>query len=172
MDRITQAKMNAVLRQGRGMIDRHGWMVQGVGGGGTEYEPSYCYSVGFSKNLGHPEVYMVGFPFELTTSLINVVGNSIKEGMRFDKACYSDVIVEGYPVAFMPLDRRSVIRHSAIGRNMLNQMFDEVQMFLPDTAGLFPWDNGCDRRYAEIQRNLLLTIGDPPEKGVRVPLPT
>jgi len=171
MNKVTQAQLNDVLRRGRGLIAKYGWMVQAVGGGPSESEMPYSYSVGFSKNLGHPEIYMVGFDFDLSRTLINDVGNLIKNGMRFDGACYSDSIVERFPVAFMPLERRSVIRNSAAGRSMLNQVFDGVQMFLPDPDGLFPWDDGCDPTYARIQTTRLTPVGDPPAKEARVPLP-
>jgi hypothetical protein len=169
MDKITQGALNDILRRGRKMIAEHGWMVQGVGGDPSKDVPSYSYSVGLSKNHGHPEIFMVGFPFDLTRSLTNVAGSHIKDGMRFDKACYSDVIVDGFPVAFLPLDRRSVIRHTAAGRSMLNDVFEGVQMFLPDPNGLFPWDSGCDPTYATIQTSLLETVGGPPERHFRVP---
>ena len=152
----------AYIKRGQTIIRRYGWMVQAVLP--DDQQPSYSYSVGLSKTYGHPEVFMVGFDPELARSLINVAGNHIKGGMRFDQPCLSDRIIEGFPAAFRPLDFGSAYDHSNAGRAILGRSFDGVQLFLPDAAGRFPWEDGCDPRYATIQTSLLVTVGEPPSR--------
>lgn len=125
---------------------------------------SYSYTVGFSKNHGHPEIFMVGFHPDMARSLLNVAGGHVRVGMRFDSPILSDVIVEDYAVAFRPIQFKSVVRHSNAGRQILGKAFDGVQIFLPDATGLFPWDAGCDPAYASVQTSLLTLVGDPPQR--------
>jgi len=174
MKKVTKADLDAYIRRARGLIAEHGWVVQYIGpgipgSGARQDDPPYAYSVGFSRAFNHPEIYLVGLPYETSVSVINAAGNRIKEGMRFDGACYSDVIVEHFPVAFMPIEKRSVISHSAAGRNILGSVFQGVQMVVPDAAGRFPWDEGCDPDMATIQMSLVNVVGEPPSPDARVP---
>jgi Domain of unknown function (DUF4262) len=148
------------IRKARRIIRDHGWMVQAVLP--DERQTSFSYSVGLSSKFSHPEVFMVGFDPELARSLINAAGNHIKGGIRFDAPMLADGIIEGFPAAFRPLRQSSVIDHSNAGRTILGKSFPGVQLFLPDAGGRFPWEPGCDPRYAEVQTSLLETEGEPP----------
>jgi hypothetical protein len=157
------------IRKARGIVRRHGWLVQAVLP--DENQPAYSYSVGLSGGrFRHPEIFMVGFHPDLCRSLINVAGGHVKDGLRFDRACYSDVIAQGFPVAFMPLDRDSVTMHSNAGLAILGKDFGGVLLVLPDVTGRFPWDIGCDPNYAGVQTSLLRMESDsPPSPDARVP---
>jgi len=150
------------IRKGRELIKQHGWMVQHVFG--DEKEPAFSYTVGLSQNHAHPEVYMVGINPETCQSILNGVGRHVRDGLRFDAPGYSDVIVDGYLAAFRPVSKKSVLKYSNAGRAMLNASFEAMQLFLPDVEGRFPWDEGCDPRYASIQTSLLVLEGEPPPR--------
>jgi Domain of unknown function (DUF4262) len=147
------------IRRGQAIVRRYGWMVQAVLA--DQRQPTYSYSVGFSKIYGHPEIFIVGFHPDMCRSLINVAGNHIAKGLRFDAPMLSDGIIEDFPVAFRPLRLSSVSEHSNAGRAILGRSFPGTQLFLPDPGGRFPWEPGCDPRYAAIQTSLLETMGDP-----------
>ncbi len=151
------------IRRAREIIAQHGWMVQAVLPGDTQ--PPYSYTVGLSQApFHHPEIFLVGLHPEQARPLLNVAGNHVKGGMRFDRATLSDQIIEGYPAAFRPIKSRSTVRHSNAGRAILGRAFDGVQLILPDAEGLFPWESGCDFQYASVQRSLLDLYGDPPAR--------
>jgi hypothetical protein len=152
----------AYIKRGQTMVRRYGWMVQAVLA--NDQQPTYSYSVGLSTTFSHPEIFMVGFHPDMCRSLINVAGNHIKGGMRFDAPCLSDVILESFPAAFLPVHFGSAYDHSNAGRAILGHSFDAVQLFLPDAAGLFPWESGCDPQYAAVQTSLLLTVSEPPAR--------
>lgn len=151
------------VRKARRIIREHGWMVQGVLPDASQV--SYSYSVGLASRFGHPEIFMVGFDPELARSLINIAGNHVKESIRFDTAMLADGIIEGYPAAFRPLLLSSVYQHSNAGLAILGMPFEGVQLLLPDADGRFPWEPGCDPRYATVQTSLLTTEGDPPARS-------
>jgi hypothetical protein len=150
----------AYIKCGQTIVRRYGWMVQAVLA--DESQPSYSYSVGLSKTFSHPEIFMVGFDPELRRSLINVAGNHIRNGMRFDAPMLVNGIIESFPAAFRPLHFGSAYNWSNAGRAILGRSFEGVQLFLPDAGGRFPWEPGCDPRYAAIQTSLLEPEGDPP----------
>jgi Domain of unknown function (DUF4262) len=131
-------------------------------GSPSRCRPTFSYSVGLSKGWRHPEIFLVGFHPDVARSLVNVAGGHVKAGLRFDRPVLSDQIIEGYPAAFRPITRKSCVRHSNAGRVILGRAFDGVQLFLPDAAGLFPWEAGCDPVYASGQMSLLELEGDPP----------
>ncbi|MPR07812.1 DUF4262 domain-containing protein [Microvirga tunisiensis] len=95
---------------------------------------------------------------------MNDAGEHVRSGRRYDRAAFADEIIEGYAVAFMPIQSRSAVRHSNAGRAILGRAFDGVQMILPDARGLFPWDAGCDPQYATVQMSLLDLAGDLPAR--------
>lgn len=150
------------IKRARTLVRRYGWMVQGVLP--DESQPTYSYSVGLSKTFGHPEVFMVGFHPNVARSIINVAGNKVKADAWLDAPAYVDEIIESYPVAILPLDAASVFEHSTAGRAILGRSFDGVLLLLPDAAGRFPWDAGCDPTYATGQTSFLRIVGDPPSR--------
>lgn len=151
------------IRRGREIIARHGWMVQAVLP--DDKQPSYSYTVGLSQSpTFHPEIFLVGFHPEQARPLLNGAGEHVRNGRRFDRATLADEIIEGYPAAFMPIKSRSTVRHSNAGRAILGRAFDGVQLILPDAAGLFPWEDGCDPQYETVQMSLLDLYGDPPAR--------
>ncbi|MXQ10445.1 DUF4262 domain-containing protein [Microvirga makkahensis] len=153
-------RIDDYVRKARAIVRQYGWMVQGVLP--NEGQPSYSYSVGLSKHSRHPEIFLVGFHPDVARSLINVTGGHVKAGLRFDHPMLSDQIIEGCPAAFRPVTRKSCVRHSSAGRAILGRAFDGVQLFLPDAAGVFPWEEGCDSAYATGQTSLLALEGAPP----------
>jgi hypothetical protein len=151
------------IKRGREIISQHGWMVQAVLP--DEVQPSFSYTVGLSQApFHHPEIFLVGFHPEQARPLLNVAGEHVKKGRRFDRETLSDQVIEGLPAAFRPIKSRSTVRHSSAGRAILGRAFDAVQLILPDAAGLFPWDEGCDPQYAAVQTSLLKLAGDPPTR--------
>ena len=159
---MPKAEFVAYIKRGQALVRKHGWMVQAVLA--DESQPSYSYSVGLSKTFQHPEIFMTGFHPDMCRSLINIAGNHIRSGMRFDQPCLSDVIIESFPAAFRPLHFGSAYDNSNAGRAILGRSFEAVQLFLPDAAGRFPWEEGCDPQYAAVQTSLLVTVSEPPAR--------
>jgi hypothetical protein len=154
------------IKRSRAIIRTHGWMVQSVIA--DEHQPTYTYTVGLSQGpLFHPEIFLVGFHPDLACPLLNAAGNHVRAGIRFDRGMLSDQIIEGFPAAFRPIRSQTTIRSSNAGRASLGRAFDGVQLILPNADGLFPWEEGCDPKYAAVQTALLALAGDPPARQCR-----
>jgi hypothetical protein len=94
----------------------------------------------------------------------------VKKGADFRDPCLFDRIVEGYDVAFRPVDRDSAADVGKVAGAVLGT-FDGIQMFLPDPAGRFPWQAECDPAYARIQTQILETVGEEPQARAVAPAP-
>ena len=150
----------AYLKKTRDIIAKAGWAVQGVLGSPQD-GGGFSYTIGMTRTLKHPEIFMSGFDPELCRQLMNDVGNLIREGFDFRNPSLCDRVIQNYNVAFRPVDPASVTEHGGVGLEILGQ-FEAVQMFLPDAEGRFPWVEGCDRRYADLQTSLIRTTGPVP----------
>lgn len=155
----TDLRAAALLRTEE-IIAEHGWAVQGVLGGPQD-GGGFSYTIGLSRTLGHPEIFIAGFDHELQRRLLNDVGRLIKDGEDFSRPRLADRVVRDFNVAFRPLLPASVQKHGGIGLDVLGD-FDAVQMFLPDPSGKFPWDLGCKRSYVTVQTYLLEVSGPIP----------
>src|SRR5262245_58366688 len=63
-------------------IARVGWAVLAI----TEDDdgPGYAFSVGLFHTLGHPEIVLMGLRPETAQRLINLMGEAIRGGQRFE----------------------------------------------------------------------------------------
>lgn len=156
--------LEQLIEKCRAAVFRDGFYVQFVGG--DEDAPAYSYSVGLEKNLQHPEIIMVGFDPRLCHQLISDAVANIREGERYDRPRYADRIVQDFNVAFRPLSSESVHANTGFGQTVIEESFEAVQMYLPDAQGRFPWDEGCDRNYAEMQTQIFEVEGDPPSMQI------
>lgn len=145
----------------RDAVEKDGFTFQPVMGG--DGEPSYFYSIGLSKTYNHPEIYIVGLEPQQAHGLMLDIIFKIVEGKRFDKPCYVSDVIEG-DLGMRPLVTEDVDQHSGIGQEVLGGRFEAVQLYYPDPHGLFPWEAGCDRSYAEDQLSMFRPVGDPPER--------
>lgn len=123
-----------------------------------EETPSFSYTVGLFESKGHPEIIMAGFEPSLMQKLLQDTGVRVLN----DLGTYSDgdfalEIIEGYPVAIKNPPVGSLIKNpfTMATRHYGSDPFKMVQMFLPDAAGLFPWDAGCNVNFAKEQLRLL-----------------
>lgn len=148
------------LEKTRNIISKHGWAVQGVLGSHRD-GGGFSYTIGLTQTLKHPEIFMAGFDPDLSKGLLNDVGNLVKNGYDFANPCLCDRVIREFNVAFRPLEPASVKERGGVGTDVLGP-FEAVQMFLPDPAGRFPWDEGCDPKYVEMQTSLFKTKGPLP----------
>lgn len=76
--------------------------------GGT----SWAYTVGLWENFGHPEVMISGLGHSVSVSILNVVGNHVKNGRKFTSGINKEHgILKGLPVKFYPLESHHMVSH-------------------------------------------------------------
>jgi hypothetical protein len=126
-----------VLRDLRRVVDRFGWAVL-HGGGSSPDDPRYSYTVGLSA-WQHPEVIVVGLPFQAGETYLNLVGEAVRAGARFAPGAATTALTDAdSPVVFLQVTEAE--------RMALAEQFDgsveALQLVWPDSTGLLPWQEG------------------------------
>jgi hypothetical protein len=126
-----------VLRDLHRVIDRFGWAVLHGGGGGPE-DPRWSHTVGLTA-WEHPEVIVVGLPFEAGEKYLNLVGEAVRAGARFGPgAATASLTDEDSPVVFLRVEDTGRLA-------VLEQLYGSVpalQLIWPDSTGRLPWQEG------------------------------
>jgi len=125
-----------VLRDLSRVVEQFGWAV--LHGGGAPGDPRWSHTVGLT-GLGHPEVIVVGLPFEAGETYLNLVGEAVRAGARFTPGTTTTALTDAdSPVVFLPV--------SDTGRLAVAEQFygsvEALQLVWPDSAGTLPWEDG------------------------------
>jgi hypothetical protein len=103
-------------------------------------------------NFGHPEIAIFGLPLERMHAIINLIGDRIEIGERFDAGSSSTGILQGYTCEFGSV--RKVWYAPFFGRAMWLYRGDDfpiVQCLWPDRGGHTPRDPTCDEAIRALQ---------------------
>jgi hypothetical protein len=118
------------------VIDRFGWAV--LHGGGNPGDPRWSSTVGLTA-LGHPEVIVVGLPFEAGEKYLNLVGEAVRGGARFTPGVTTTALTDASaPVVFLQVedDPRTSVAEQFYGD------IEVLQLVWPDSTGKLPWEEG------------------------------
>lgn len=131
-------------------IARVGWAVLGIPE--DDEGPGYAFSVGLHHTHAHPEVILVGLPWEVSYRLITDIGAAVKEGRRYEAGREYDDLAEGHPSAFVAVDRGNYQEYlGTAGWFYRGWDFPVVQLVWPDRSGSYPWDAGAAPAYCRRQ---------------------
>ncbi len=123
----------------------------------------WAYSIGFMETLSVPDPITFGpSGDDVTHRLIDVRSYladgrlTLQDGLRWDglgfEVCWRRVH-ESHFLGFGWFDVAKRIREQRTGERVAVEAF---QMFIPDAAGLYPWEPGCDREVRAFQPMLFL----------------
>jgi Domain of unknown function (DUF4262) len=134
-------------------LEQWGWFVIKVGAGDSE--PAFAYSIGLYENFKHPEIILFGLDLRAMHQVINDVGKRIREGERFSEAHRYDDLFEGYECEFRKVNSNHYdgLLNYAIWYYK-DEPFPALQLIWPDSAGVFPWEEGYDERFRKEQPSL------------------
>jgi hypothetical protein len=121
-----------------GLIERHGWAVRMVAPLLGEEGMTFAYTVGLTA-MGHPEVVEQGLPNDVGQAFLNVVGEEVRRGRRFEAgSIVTDLSTGRQPVAFLRVGDTSGL--TAV--KLVYREVDALQLVWSDTAGRLPWEPG------------------------------
>lgn len=120
----------------RGLIDRHGWAVQGVEG--DRIRPPWAYTVGLTA-FGLPELVVTGMPHGRSANLLNGVADHITHA---DLPGPGDrVALDGGPdVEFVALTQADAHLYVAVA--FYGPDVRGLQIAWADDRGHWPWEVG------------------------------
>ncbi len=131
----------------RRTIAKHGWAVQHVGPG-EEGEAPFSYTIGLTA-VDHPELVMTAMPFEAAQDFLNLAGQQIHEGYRFEPATMDASLTDGARVALITVEDTSGL----VGVEIMYNNVSALQIIWPDSLGNLPWEDGY-RNQADTQQLL------------------
>ncbi len=123
-------------------VETVGWYVCVVAE--DEEGPGFAFSIGLFESFGHPEVICFGPPPETLAAIVNLVGEAVKEGTIFGDGAVSDDIIEGHRCSFRAASKQAYREYLGYALWFYDgDDFPVLQLVLPDSHGLFPWEDGA-----------------------------
>jgi hypothetical protein len=133
-------------------IARHGWVVLAIKE--DDEGPAFAYSVGLFHTFDHPEILIIGLPPKTAHPLINDLGETIRGGRRFEVGSRCDDVAST-TLVFNGMDERHYREYLGYARWFYHGSdFPTLQCVWPDKQGIFPWEEGFDSRFFQVQRIL------------------
>jgi hypothetical protein len=140
-DLIVQTKAN---------IDKHGLQVIMVIG--SDYSPSFAYSLGLFETYNQPEVICFGLPEKLGHEIINDIAEQIKNGEVIKTYTNYDNIFNGSRAEFVPVDDRNIGDYFGAALNYYDKTkFPAVQLVWTDRNDKFPWEKNFEAEFSHDQ---------------------
>lgn len=138
-------------------IRDYGWHVLKILGEGDE--PPFGYSIGLVKTFGHPEIMIIGLKLDLIHSLINSMGEAIRDGHIYKSGSFDSDLLEGYDCYFTSVYDIHYDNHFGTAQNYYgNDDFPVLQCVYPSVKGVFPWDQNWPKELKSLQP----LLGDSP----------
>lgn len=127
------------------LIQKHGFMVQGVFGTDKAPEPPFAYTIGLHQK-NRPEIIVFGLPPETAHQLLNTVARLLLDRETALPKIREKLTLPGWGVpaylVSVPAVRAELYAYGAATRSQ--QQATYFQVVWPDKAGLFPWEPGAD----------------------------
>lgn len=129
---------------------------------------TYIYTIGLPASLGHPELVVCGLDRRTSVDVIEGVVDLLRAGRTLEGEVLGALEV-GVPLWLTPLPAAVAYAHLDTARWWRREHYDgelspaAKQVIIPDPAGRFPWQPGCQPDYGRDQALLL------PEVAVREP---
>ena len=143
-------------------VEKHGWHCMGVFDPEGN-DPSFAYSVGFSKSLNKPEFIVFGLEHELMSHMLWEVYHQLKAGAVPSDGMRWQGLLEGFDCISKKANHPILFKEYAISANWLwkhqerDGYPDVYQIVWPGAQqGLFPWENDCNLYVVEQQPALWL----------------
>lgn len=135
-------------------VAQYGWTAVGV----QEHQPPFVYSVGLIYSADHPEIVIAGLPDD-GCALLKYLVKLLVEGRSFAKPGVYDDALEGVRLAVRPVHPTQHAEFLGYAISYCHRQRDfgrlaAVQVFWPDDAGRFPFDDDCDPAVCERQPRL------------------
>jgi hypothetical protein len=139
IQRFKGRKLDPRERQVLGHIERVGWNVTDIAD--EEGVPGWAFTIGLFESYGHPEVAIFGMRTETRHSVLNCIGESVRDGKSFTAGQEHDWVLEGYRCWSREVNK-------AWYRDLLGwarwfyggDQFPAVQCIWPARDGSYPWE--------------------------------
>lgn len=109
----------------------------------SDYFPSFAYSIGLFESYKHPEVICFGLSEDSGHGVINVIGEMIKEGTRFESNKNYKGIYKNDKAIFLDVEKDNIPDYFGFGMRYYDEVeFPAMEAVWTDREGNFPWETG------------------------------
>lgn len=146
----------------RAKIEERGWAVMSVFPDGAT--PGYSYTIGLTA-MSLPEILVMGPSPDVANQLLDAcVGSLISGVVHIGQHSPVPLATTTIPFALRLDDEDGTMAALMLSDLDIEQGLKRtaVQLVVPDAAGLFPWQAGCDPRYIQSQEPAILAIEPAP----------
>jgi len=150
-------------------IAEYGWHVVKVLEEGDT--PGWAFTIGLTKNYGHPEIVVFGLNGSVSHGLLNIAGEKVKNGESLASGSVVTGLLEGYECILREVKSRwyGPFLGTAIWY-YLGCEFPALQCIWPDKSGKYPWHEEFRESWRWAQP--LLYAEDPVEANAEALLET
>jgi hypothetical protein len=116
--------------------------------------PAYAFSIGHFHKQNHPEIIVIGLKLEVANKLLNVVALNIIDGDEIEPFKKYESFIDELTVSFVPIDIEFYGEYLGYANwyyEKLSKPYPVLQMVWPDKKGIYPWEDGYDDNFLEIQ---------------------
>jgi hypothetical protein len=137
--RFESLELDDTERSVLGHIETHCWNVTNIRG--EDGSPGWAFTIGLYENYRHPEVIIFGMSEESRHSILNWIGENVKDGKSFTLNEEHDWVLEGYNCW-----SREVVKtwyKDLVGWAIWfygSSDFPVVQYIWPSRTGAYPWE--------------------------------
>jgi hypothetical protein len=154
MDAIEQAWLDQMDAQLTQAIRRYGWWIQYVGGGdcanpecgcSPDDSPPFAYTIGLF-GMNHPELLILGVSPQRALTVLNDLGERIRQGETFIAGQAIDVSGVDHPLVAenVPNPGDIVFWANDFYQRPPEFSVPVLQLAYADDQGRYPWDEGCN----------------------------
>jgi len=143
-------------------VEEHGWFNSAVFDPKGQ-QPSFCYSVGFTKTFGSPEFIVFGLDIKLMHAMLWQVFRGLQSGKVAENDQRWSGLIEGHDCIARAVHPTNIVRdyfNSAMwfwGDAGERGQLSAFQVVWPSVGGgLYPWDEGCPQIVRDSQPPLYL----------------
>jgi hypothetical protein len=139
-----------LLVQTKNNIIKYGLQVISVSG--SEYLPSFSYSIGLFETYKQPEIICFGLPQNLGHEIINDVADLIQSGEQIKCNTNYANIFRNSRAEFLKIDDRNIIDYFGAALNYYGDIkFPALQLIWTDTNDKFPWEEDFEENFLHDQ---------------------
>jgi len=158
-------EMNPLERQARRLVRERGWTSLPIEGP----EFGWAYTIGLHETFGTPDLISFAPDAEPVARMLVDVQAALRDGslvltdgLRWDGLGYEVCFRAVHETQYLGFNWFYVAKEIRQERTGKREAFPAYQLIVPDDAGRYPWDAGCDPEYADVQPQLFLPLDEEP----------
>jgi hypothetical protein len=134
-------------------IRTHGWMqTQALD---EDDKPGFCFTTGFHASIGHPEIICFKIDRQVANEIFWLLYRCARNGKPVPRSVRTAGVLRHDDAYVFPVARQHFAAYLGWSRWFYRgDDFECLQIVWPDEAGVFPWEDGFDSKYANAQIDL------------------